>query len=205
MPNLVNRMILRVLDAGIAKAQGMLLLDVAGMTVKETEGLRRELATKNLRLRLVRNRLVRLSLRNRGIELPETAFKGNLALIAGTSEDAISAAKILKASTLLKDKKLAVRAGMLEGAALSAADALGLAGVPDRLTLQAQLLGLISGPARMLATVLQANNSGLARVMQARSDQLGSAGDSSAASAEKPAAAADGTSASADGAAPAAS
>jgi large subunit ribosomal protein L10 len=181
VPNLVNKMIMRVLDQGLANAQGMLLLDASGLTVKETEALRRELGAKKLRLRLVRNRLVRVALRNRGIELAETVYaKGNLALIAGTSEDAINAAKIIRASPLVKDKKLSVRAGMLEGAALSASDALALADVPDRATLQATLLGVISGPARALATVLDANTSNMARVLQARADQLGKSGGEAA-------------------------
>jgi len=181
VPNLVNQMILRVLDHGLGDAQGMLLLDASGMTVKQTEALRRELGAKKLRLRLVRNRLVRIALRKRGIELPESAYaKGNLALIAGSSEDAITAAKILKASPLLKEKKLSLRAGMLEGAALSAADALALADVPDRATLQAMLLGLISGPARALATVIDANTSSMARVLQARADRLEQSGGGAA-------------------------
>ena len=39
------------------------------------------------------------------------------------------------------------------------------------MTLQAMLLGALSGPARSLATVLDANQSSLARVLQARADQ----------------------------------
>ena len=74
---------------------------------------------------------------------------------------------------LREDGKLGVRGGVLEGNLLGAADAAALADVPDRLTLQAMLLGTISGPARSLATVLDANQSGLARVLQSHVDQAG--------------------------------
>ena len=76
-------------------------------------------------------------------------------------------------SKLAKAGKLNVRGGVLEGNLLNANDAAALANVPDRRTLQAMLLGAISGPARGLVTVLDANQSGLARVLQAHIDQAG--------------------------------
>ena len=76
-------------------------------------------------------------------------------------------------SKLKKDGKLGVRGGLLEGNLLGASDAAALSDVPDRPTLQAKLLGCISGPARGLVTVLDGNQSSLARVIQARIDAGG--------------------------------
>lgn len=182
MPNLVNEMVVRELDSGLANAGGLLLLNVAGLTVKETEALRRDLAAKKLRLRFVRSRLARLAFTRKGLAFSEEACAGSLGLICGSGEDAINAAKVLKGSDLLKNKRLSVRAGMLEGAVLGQADTLALAEVPDRATLQAKLLGCLSGPARGLVTLLNANPSGLARVIQARADKAPADGAAPAAS-----------------------
>jgi large subunit ribosomal protein L10 len=100
-------------------------------------------------------------------------FKGNVAVAWGNAEAAIGAAKVVSLSKLAKAGKLNVRGGVLEGNLLNANDAAALANVPDRRTLQAMLLGAISGPARGLVTVLDANQSGLARVLQAHIDQAG--------------------------------
>ena len=64
---------------------------------------------------------------------------------------------------------------------LDAADAVALADVPDKQTLRAQLLGVLQGPARGLATVLDALPSGVARVLQARVDAAGPAEEAPAA------------------------
>jgi ribosomal protein L10 len=56
-----------------------------------------------------------------------------------------------------------------------------LADVPDKQTLRAQLLGVLQGPARGLASVLNALPSGVARVLQARVDAAGPAEEAPAA------------------------
>jgi large subunit ribosomal protein L10 len=60
---------------------------------------------------------------------------------------------------------------MLEGNMLGEADAQALADVPDRDTVNAMILGAISGPARGLVGVLAANPAGLARLLQAKVDK----------------------------------
>jgi large subunit ribosomal protein L10 len=85
----------------------------------------------------------------------------------------ISAAKALASADLKKSGKLPIRAGLLEGGVLSTDDARALASVPDKNTLRASLVGLISAPARGLVTVLAANPAGVARLLQARIDKSG--------------------------------
>ena len=115
----------------------------------------------------------KLALKDRGLEAPEDLLKGNVAVAWGDAEAAIGVAKAVTESPLKKAGKVGMRGGVLEGNVLGASDAAALADVPDRPTLQAKLLGVISGPARSLVTVLDANQSGLARVIQARIDAQG--------------------------------
>jgi ribosomal protein L10 len=51
-----------------------------------------------------------------------------------------------------------------------------LADVPDKKTLQAKILGCISGPSRSLVSLVNAVPASLVRVLQARADKLGPAG-----------------------------
>jgi len=173
MPNVVNSLLVRELDASLEKADGMVLCSLAGMTVSETEGLRRKLADQGLRLRVVRNRLVRRVLEKHGLTVETSVFQGTVAVVTGSSEDAIHAAKIVTGSDLIKSGKLGLRAGMLEKRVLGPSDVRAMASIPDRKTLQAQLLGCLSGSAQRLATVLSATPSATARVIQAHVDSGG--------------------------------
>ena len=65
---------------------------------------------------------------------------------------------------------LAVLGSILFGLA-TPTEAASIAGMPDRQTLRAMMVGVISAPARKLATVLNEVGASTARCMQARADQ----------------------------------
>jgi len=122
---------------------------------------------------MVRNNLVRRVLAERGIEFADEVFIGNTAIAYGDAESAIGAAKVFSEKDVKKTGKVTFKAGLLEGEVLDAANASQLAHIPDRDTLNAQLLGVISGPARALACVINAVPSAVARVVNARVDAGG--------------------------------
>ena len=74
-----------------------------------------------------------------------------------------------------KAKKIQFKAGFMQGEVLDAKDAAALADLPDRDTVNAMLLGVISAPARGIATLINAVPSSVARVLQARVDEGGGA------------------------------
>ena len=170
MPNIVNEMATRQLNRVFDEAEGMVLVSFGGLTMVENESLRGDLAEKGVQVVMLRNRLAKIVLKERGLEFPDEVFKGNCAVAYGSTEETISAAKVLTAKEVKKAGKVSVKAGVLEGVVLDAGEAAALADVPDRATLQAQLLGVISGPARSLASVINAVPSSVARVIQAHAD-----------------------------------
>ncbi len=172
MPNLVNEMIVRGMSEGMTQAEGMVVVTFGGLDVAETEAIRGQVAEAGASMRMVRNRLARLALSEKGIDLGVDSLQGNVAIAWGDSEAAIGAAKVFASKDVKKAKKVAFKAGLLDGEVLDAAEAASLADVPDRDTLNAQILGVISGPARGLASVIQAVPSATARVLQARADSL---------------------------------
>lgn len=173
MPNLLKELVTREYQREFKAAGGMLVVSMDRVTVVELEKLRGELAKGGARLRMVRNSLARRVLAERGVEFAADVLVGNIGIVYGSAEGVIHAAKSLATPAIKKSGKLGVRAGLLESQVLSASDAQALAGVPDKLTLRGQILGLLSGPSRGLVTVLAANPAGLARVLQAHVDQAG--------------------------------
>lgn len=176
MPNLVNRMVVSELTDQFSTVEGMILVAFPGLTVAESEALRNQLAEKGAKFRMVRNSLARRVFAERGLEFDGEALKGNTAVAYGSIEATIGAAKVLTSAEVKKAKKVVIRAALLEGRVLGVQDATALADMPDQNTLRAQLLGVISGPARGLVTALNGLPSGLARVLQARADKLEAAG-----------------------------
>jgi large subunit ribosomal protein L10 len=172
MPNLVNRLVLQELQQQIRAAEGLLVLSFGGLTVKQTEGLRNDLAKKGCELRMVRNSLARIVLAERGYEVDGKVLAGNTAIAFGSTEATIHAAKALTTPEVKKVGKVSIRAGVLEGRLLGPRDATSLANVPDRKTLNGQILGCLVGPPRGIVGTLNAVPAGLVRLLQARADQL---------------------------------
>ena len=177
MPNLVNRLVVQELARELGGAEGMLILSFGGLTVKEAESLRTKLSGQGVRLRMVRNSLARRVMAERGFELPADLLSGNTAFAYGAAEAAVVASKVVAEPQTKKAGKVGVRAAVLEGRLLSGQDAAALASVPDKPTLRAQILGLLSGPARGLARVLHGPPGGVARVLDARAGKLPPAPD----------------------------
>ena len=175
MPNIINKMLARELTDSLSDAEGMVIVSMAGLTVEESDSLRTALAEQGVQLRMVRNRIAKIALKERGLEAPAELFKGNVAMTWGSPEDTIHAAKVLVKSDAKKAGKVVVRGGLLEGKMLTPQEASNLAELPGKQELQAMLLGVLSGPARSLVGLIHAPGSSLARVLQAKVDQDGGA------------------------------
>ncbi|MFN0008480.1 MAG: 50S ribosomal protein L10 [Planctomycetota bacterium] len=172
MPSLVNRLVFRELERDLGTAKGALFMTFGGLTVKESEHLRGKLAEKGVRVRMVRNALARRVLSDRGISQAADVLAGNTAIAWGGAEAAIHASKIVSEPEVKKHGKVKIRAGMLDGQWLGEKDAIALSKVPDRKTLQAQILGCLSGPARGLVMTLNGLPSGLTRVLNSHAEKL---------------------------------
>jgi large subunit ribosomal protein L10 len=171
MPNLVNQMLTTEYGREFSAADGMVLVSMAGLTVAESHQLRGSMAAKGVKLRMVRNKLAKRVLAERGLAFPDETLTGNIAIAYGGAEAAIHAAKLLTTPEAKKAGKLKLRAGVLDGQVLNEVDACALADVPDQDTLRAMIVGCIQGPSRGLAALLAAIPSGMARVIQAHADQ----------------------------------
>lgn len=171
MPNLVNNLIASEYDALLKSAEGILVISLGRVTVKELEPLRNKLAKDGVRVKMVRTSLLRRALAEKGFEATPEMLAGNTGIAFGSIEGTIAAAKLLTSLEVKKPGKILLRGAIFDGALLGPKDALALADLPDKKTLRAQLVGCIQGPIRALVSTLNALPSGTARVLQARVDQ----------------------------------
>jgi large subunit ribosomal protein L10 len=107
--------------------------------------------------------------------MPELSdsLAGQTAMVTGET-DICAAAKVLK-TFAAEFKKPTVRAGVLDNAALSAAQVAELADLPSKDVLRAKLLGLLQTPASQFVRVLNEPAASLARVLKAKGDALAGA------------------------------
>ena len=170
MPNIVNEILYRELKTGFSEMGSCLVLEFDKLSVENDTSLRRKLREAGFDYVVVKNRVARKALQDvANVDIQE-ALKGKCGIVFAKEERAIEAAKlirdILKANK--KEQPFRVVGGVVEGHPIVGAAAASIADMPDRNTVRAQLATAIAGPARMLATVLAALPSGLARCVQAK-------------------------------------
>lgn len=161
MPNLINICLSQQFDAEFEQHEGGVFVDFTGMTVAEANNLRGQFAAKDIRYLVLKNRIARRSFQKMDLDVVDP-LRGPTGYAYGNTEQAIDAAKILK-EVLKTNKKLRVKGAIFESTVLNAEEALGLAGLPDRPTMQSMLASALIAPARGLATSINAVLSGLAR------------------------------------------
>jgi len=149
----------------------LLIVDFTGMKVPHFETLRTKLSEAGAKISVVRNTFLRIAAQE--LQMPEMSesLSGQTAMVTG-EVDICAAAKVLK-TFAAEFKKPTVRAGVLDNAALSAAQVAVLADLPSKDVLRATLLGLLQAPASQLVRFLNEPGARLARVLKAKGDSMG--------------------------------
>ena len=158
--------LLAELRQSIGDSAFVLLADYRGLSVSRTDDLRRRLRGVNTRFQVVPNRLVRLAARELKRDALEAGLTGPSAMIFGPG-DVVQAAKVLRDFAREHEQRPEIKVGMLQGAALTAADVQRLADLPPRAVLLAVLVGTVAAPMTRLASVLHQKLASLLYVLQA--------------------------------------
>ena len=146
------------------------IVDYRGITVAEDT----EMRANGVEYFVVKNTLARFAAKNVGLDALCDVLEGTTS-IAVCEGDPVAAAKVVAefSKKLAAQEKFIIKSGFVDGKVISPAEVQALAELPSREVLVATVLGTLIAPIRGLATVLDANISGLARVMQAIADQKG--------------------------------
>lgn len=125
----------------VKKSNTVLLVDYKGLSVSAATELRRSLKKEGAELKIYKNTLTNLALKENGIDL-ENELSGNNALVF--SEDTLSSIKIV-ADFIKKQKVLEMRVGIVDGTITNSEVLNQLALTPDKQTLLTMLAtGMLS-------------------------------------------------------------
>lgn len=156
----------------LQNAAAGVIVDYKGITVAEDTELRAKMRENGVDYFVMKNTLSRFAVKNAGLDELCDVLKGTTS-IALCQGDPVAAAKVVSefSKKLAAQEKFTVKAGFVDGKVIDAAGVKALADLPSKEVLVATVLGTLIAPVRGLATVLDANISGLARVVQAIADQ----------------------------------
>ena len=156
----------------LQNAAAGVIVDYKGITVAEDTELRAKMREAGVDYFVMKNTLSRFAVKNAGLDELCDVLKGTTS-IALCQGDPVAAAKVVSefSKKLAAQEKFTVKAGFVDGKVIDAAGVKALADLPSKEVLVATVLATLIAPVRGLATVLDANISGLARVVQAIADQ----------------------------------
>ena len=140
----------------------------SGLTVADMGDLRQRMRDAGATFRVTKNRLTRRALEGTKFQHLEDLFTGPTAV--AYSDDPVAAAKAAVEYSKVNDK-LIVLGGAMGAERLDENQVRALAALPSREALRAQMIRLLSTPARRIAVVLQEPAGQLARLLKAHSEQ----------------------------------
>jgi large subunit ribosomal protein L10 len=154
---------LEQLTATLKGVDSAILFDYKGLNVPQVTELRRQVRAAKGQYKVVKNTLARRVLKGTDFEPLSEFFQGSTA-IAFTGTDPVALAKTL--TTFAKTApQLLIKAAVVQGRKIQAAEVNELAQLPGRPELYAKLLFLLSAPMVRLVTVLNAAPQALLNVL----------------------------------------
>lgn len=169
MPNAQNKEMLAAIKEDLDGASAMWVVDYRGLTVKEMQQLRRDIREAGSVIKVYKNTLVHLALAEAELPTLDDLLEGPSAFVFAGGDVAASAKAVKNFAKA--NENLEIKGGLMEGAAVSAAEVEAIASLPSREELMAKIAGAISGVARGLATSINGVPRGMAQVVKAVADQ----------------------------------
>ncbi len=136
----------------INRSKAIVLVDYRGLNVQQVTDLRNKYREAGIEYKVYKNSSMRFAFKKAGIEGMDDYLSGPNA-IAFSYEDAVTAAKITNDFAKTNDK-LEIKAGVMEGHAISADDVKSLANIPPREVLLSMLVSALQGNIKNLAYLL---------------------------------------------------
>lgn len=169
MPNKNNIEMLEKVKASIEGSKGFFVIDYRGLTVKESQEVRRALREANSEMKVYKNNIVRIALKDAGLPDIGENLVGTCAYVFFENDPVDAAKAIKKKSDELK--KIAFVAGIADGKGLNAEEAKAYADLASREELMAQLVYVMASPLRGIASVCAGPMRGFVTVLDAIAEQ----------------------------------
>lgn len=167
-----NTLVAELIDL-FATAKGVVCASYTGLNVAKMQALRQEARDNKITIKVVKNRLVRVALKNseKFKDIDSTDLSGQL-VYAFSSED-----EILPAQTLAKFQKSNPELQLLvgfdgDGRLLDTQTVKVMSTLPTKEQLRGQLVSVMAAPLSGFLTVANGNQRGLVQVLNKRSELI---------------------------------
>jgi large subunit ribosomal protein L10 len=153
----------------LKNSSSVVVAHYAGLSVAETDNLRKEMRSNGAKFKVTKNRLTKIALTGTPFESIEDLFIGPTAI--AYSSDPVAPARV-SVEFEKKFENFKILGGSYEGEKIDNAKINFLATLPSLDQIRAKLLGLLNAPAQKIASITQAPGGQLAKLIYARSEQL---------------------------------
>lgn len=173
MPSAKNTEALEQIKADLTDVQAVWVVDYRGLTVKESQELRRSIRESGAIMKVYKNTLMQIALKE--MEMPEMdqVLSGPSAFIFAGG-DPVASAKTIR-DFAKKNETLVIKGGIMDGGFVDADAVQKIASLPSREELIAKLLGSLQNPMSQIVRVLNGPAEQLARTIGAIADQKNAA------------------------------
>jgi large subunit ribosomal protein L10 len=152
----------------IKGSKSMVFVDYRGLSVEEMTEIRKELRSKDVELKVMKQTILEIAAKEAGAEI-DMAELANPPIAIAFGKDEVEPAKVIY-DFAKKHEKLEMVGGALNGKTISMDALKTLAQMPSREEMYAKIVGSLASPLRGIASVLQGNLRGLVSVLSQYSE-----------------------------------
>ena len=153
----------------LSSSSSVIVAHYSGITVDETDQLRKEMRNNGAKFKVTKNRLTKLALEDTQFKSLADLFSGPTAI--AYSEDPVAPAKVA-VEFGKKYPNLKILGGAYEGEKIGKEKIEFLASLPSLDEIRGKLVGLLVAPTQKIVSILQAPASQLTRLVNSQSKKL---------------------------------
>ncbi len=161
----LKKLVVNELISDYKGVNNFIVVSFKGVNTQQANVLRRDLSENDIKLRVVKNSLAAIALKEAGVPALGQMLEGPSAITASDNDPVILIKVLTKWSKEISALKIV--GGLIDGEMLSLDDIKTLSAIPSRQVVLTQIVFAIQAPMVQLANVFNATASSLCRVLHA--------------------------------------
>jgi large subunit ribosomal protein L10 len=161
----LKKLVVNELISDYKGVNNFIVVSFKGVNTRQANVLRKDLSEKDIKLKVVKNSLAAIALKEIGVPALGQILEGPSAITASDNDPVILTKVLTKWSKEISGLKIV--GGLIDGEMLSLDDIKTLSAIPSREVVLTQIVFAIQAPMVQLANVFNATASSLCRVLHA--------------------------------------